>query len=40
MQSTVTAIIDDLSSVILAKKKQIELALTCLFSERHLMIED
>tara|TARA_Y100000758_G_scaffold148763_1_gene105348 strand:- start:1805 stop:2710 length:906 start_codon:yes stop_codon:yes gene_type:complete len=40
MQSTVTAIIDDLSSVIFGKKKQIKLALTCLFSEGHLLIED
>ncbi len=40
MQSTVTAIIDDLSSVIFGKKKLIKLALTCLFSEGHLLIED
>ncbi|MCK8116279.1 MoxR family ATPase [Pseudoalteromonas sp. 2CM37A] len=40
MQSTVTAIIDDLSSVIFGKKQQIKLALTCLFSEGHLLIED
>ncbi|MCQ8819077.1 MoxR family ATPase [Pseudoalteromonas agarivorans] len=40
MQSTVTAIIDDLSSVIFGKKQQVKLALTCLFSEGHLLIED
>ncbi|ENN99767.1 MULTISPECIES: MoxR family ATPase [Pseudoalteromonas] len=40
MQSTVTAIINDLSSVIFGKKQQIKLALTCLFSEGHLLIED
>ena len=40
MQSPVTAIIDDLSSVIFGKKQQIKLALTCLFSEGHLLIED
>ena len=40
MQSTVTAIIDDLSSVIFGKKQQIKLALTCLFSQGHLLIED
>ncbi|GAB0111897.1 AAA family ATPase [Pseudoalteromonas distincta] len=40
MQSTVTAIIDDLSSVIFGKQQQIKLALTCLFSEGHLLIED
>jgi len=40
MQSTVTAIIDDLSSVIFGKKQQIKLSLTCLFSEGHLLIED
>jgi MoxR-like ATPase len=40
MQSIVTAIIDDLSGVIFGKKQQIKLALTCLFSEGHLLIED
>ncbi|WP_282114271.1 AAA family ATPase [Pseudoalteromonas arctica] len=40
MNSTVTAIIDDLSSVIFGKQQQIKLALTCLFSEGHLLIED
>ncbi|MBH0021579.1 MoxR family ATPase [Pseudoalteromonas sp. SWXJ133] len=40
MHSTVTAIIDDLSSVIFGKQQQIKLALTCLFSEGHLLIED
>lgn len=40
MQSTVTAIIEDLSGVIFGKKQQIKLALTCLFSEGHLLIED
>ena len=40
MQNTVSAIIDDLSSVIFGKKQQIKLALTCLFSEGHLLIED
>ncbi|WP_166420326.1 MoxR family ATPase [Pseudoalteromonas sp. Z1A8] len=40
MQSTVTAIIEDLSSVIFGKQQQIKLALTCLFSEGHLLIED
>ena len=40
MHSTVTAIIEDLSSVIFGKQKQIKLALTCLFSEGHLLIED
>ncbi|TMN82881.1 MULTISPECIES: MoxR family ATPase [unclassified Pseudoalteromonas] len=40
MQSTVTAIIDDLSNVIFGKQKQIKLALTCLFSQGHLLIED
>jgi len=40
MHSTVIAIIDDLSSVIFGKQHQIKLALTCLFSEGHLLIED
>ncbi|MBH0056309.1 MoxR family ATPase [Pseudoalteromonas sp. SWXJZ94C] len=40
MQSTVTAIIEDLSGVIFGKKQQIKLALTCLFSDGHLLIED
>ncbi len=40
MHSTVTAIIDDLSSVIFGKQQQIKLALTCLFSEGHFLIED
>jgi MoxR-like ATPase len=40
MQSIVTTIIDDLSGVIFGKKQQIKLALTCLFSEGHLLIED
>jgi len=40
MQSSVSAIIDDLSNVIFGKKQQIKLALTCLFSEGHLLIED
>ncbi|NMP01499.1 MoxR family ATPase [Pseudoalteromonas arctica] len=40
MHSTVTAIIEDLSSVIFGKQQQIKLALTCLFSEGHLLIED
>lgn len=40
MHSTVTAIIDDLSQVIFGKKTQIKLALTCLFSQGHLLIED
>ena len=40
MQSTVSAIIEDLSSVIFGKQQQIKLALTCLFSEGHLLIED
>ncbi|MDN3473300.1 MoxR family ATPase [Pseudoalteromonas sp. APC 3355] len=40
MHRTVTAIIDDLSSVIFGKQQQIKLALTCLFSEGHLLIED
>ncbi|MBA6408412.1 MoxR family ATPase [Pseudoalteromonas sp. 5Ae-yellow] len=40
MHSTVTAIIDDLSTVIFGKQQQIKLALTCLFSEGHLLIED
>lgn len=40
MHSTVTAITEDLSSVIFGKQQQIKLALTCLFSEGHLLIED
>ncbi|WMS95886.1 MoxR family ATPase [Pseudoalteromonas sp. HL-AS2] len=40
MQSSVSTIIDDLSNVIFGKKQQIKLALTCLFSEGHLLIED
>ncbi|WP_394190917.1 AAA family ATPase [Pseudoalteromonas atlantica] len=40
MHSTVTDIIDDLSQVIFGKKTQIKLALTCLFSQGHLLIED
>ena len=40
MQSTVTAIIEDLSGVIFGKKQQIKLALTCLFSDGNLLIED
>ena len=40
MHSTITAIIEDLSSVIFGKQQQIKLALTCLFSEGHLLIED
>ena len=40
MQSSVKAIIEDLSDVIFGKHKQIKLALTCLFSEGHLLIED
>lgn len=40
MQSSVSAIIDDLSNVIFGKKQQIKLALTCLFSEGHLLFED
>ncbi|MEI8653102.1 MoxR family ATPase [Pseudoalteromonas sp. Hal273] len=40
MHSTVTAIIEDLSSVIFGKQQQIKLALTCLFSDGHLLIED
>jgi MoxR-like ATPase len=35
MQSSVKAIIEDLSDVIFGKQKQIKLALTCLFSEGH-----
>lgn len=40
MQQTITAIIDDLSTVIYGKQKQIKLALSCLFSQGHLLIED
>ena len=40
MHSIVTDIIDDLSQVIFGKKTQIKLALTCLFSQGHLLIED
>ena len=40
MHSIVTAIIEDLSTVIFGKQQQIKLALTCLFSEGHLLIED
>jgi len=40
MQSSVKAIIEDLSDVIFGKQKQIKLALTCLFSEGHLLIVD
>ena len=40
MQSSVKAIFEDLSDVIFGKQKQIKLALTCLFSEGHLLIED
>ena len=40
MQQTVQAIIDDLSGVIYGKQQQIKLALTCLFSQGHLLIED
>lgn len=40
MQHLVTTIIDDLSTVIFGKQQQIKLALTCLFSEGHLLIED
>jgi MoxR-like ATPase len=39
MQQTVQAIIDDLSGVIYGKQQQIKLALTCLFSQGHLLIE-
>ena len=37
MQHLVTTIIDDLSTVIFGKQQQIKLALTCLFSEGHLL---
>ena len=40
MQHIVTTIIDDLSTVIFGKQQQIKLALACLFSEGHLLIED
>jgi MoxR-like ATPase len=40
MNSTINLIIDDLSTVILGKQQQIKLALACLFSEGHLLIED
>jgi MoxR-like ATPase len=40
MQNTVNEIINDLSQVIYGKQLQIKLALTCLFSEGHLLIED
>lgn len=40
MQHLVTTIIDDLSTVIFGKQQQIKLALACLFSEGHLLIED
>lgn len=40
MQHLVTTIIDDLSTVIFGKQEQIKLALACLFSEGHLLIED
>ena len=40
MNSTIQLIIDDLSTVIFGKQQQIKLALTCLFSEGHLLIED
>ena len=40
MRSIVATIIDDLSSVIFGKQQQIKLALTCLLSEGHLLIED
>jgi len=40
MQHIVTTIIDDLSTVIFGKQQQIKLALVCLFSEGHLLIED
>lgn len=40
MQDTVTAIINDLSTVIYGKNTQIKLALSCLFSQGHLLIED
>ncbi|NMR24188.1 MoxR family ATPase [Pseudoalteromonas sp. NEC-BIFX-2020_015] len=40
MQSSVNEIIEDLSQVIFGKQRQIKLALTCLFSQGHLLIED
>ncbi|GGF00490.1 AAA family ATPase [Pseudoalteromonas gelatinilytica] len=40
MNSTIQLIIDDLSTVIFGKQQQIKLALACLFSEGHLLIED
>ena len=40
MHATINDIIDDLSSVIYGKNEQIKLALTCLFSQGHLLIED
>ncbi len=40
MQSTIQLVIDDLSTIILGKQQQIKLALTCLFSRGHLLIED
>lgn len=40
MQDTVQSIIDDLSTVIYSKQPQIKLALSCLFSQGHLLIED
>ncbi|MBB1335817.1 MULTISPECIES: AAA family ATPase [unclassified Pseudoalteromonas] len=40
MKQSVQAIIDDLSQVIFGKQQQIKLALTCLFSQGHLLIED
>lgn len=40
MHSLIQPIIDDLSTVIFGKQLQIKLALSCLFSQGHLLIED
>jgi MoxR-like ATPase len=40
MNSTIERVIDDLSTVIFGKQQQIKLALACLFSQGHLLIED
>jgi MoxR-like ATPase len=40
MHSIIKEILNDLSNVIYGKEKQLKLALTCLFSQGHLLIED
>jgi MoxR-like ATPase len=40
MQSLVSAILDQVGSVVLGKPKEIRLALACLLAKGHILIED